>query len=76
MKHGRRHKTLKEQTYGHRFSQDAEGYSRPYRAIDLAEPSGATAVPVEDAPVAVRLTTKEKKRLRFLGVEPEVEEKD
>lgn len=69
MKHGRRHKTLKEQAYVAR--QDALGYKTPYPPIDVAEPTGPPPAPVEDAPLAARLTTKEKKRLRFVGVNPE-----
>jgi hypothetical protein len=74
MKHGRRHKTLKEQAYIAR--KDAEGYGRPYRPIDVAEPSGEFAheAPPEEIPLAAKLSTKEKKRLRFAGVDPDAPE--
>lgn len=73
MKHGRRHKTLKEQAYMAR--KDAEGYGRPYRPIDVAEPTGEHAAepPAEEVPLSVKLTTKEKKRLKFAGVDPDAE---
>lgn len=69
MKHGRRHMKLKEQAYLAR--KDAEGYAAPYRPIDVAEPTGdAAPEPLEDAPLAARLSTKDRKRLRHLGVDP------
>lgn len=73
MKHGRRHMTLKEQAYLKR--KDAEGYGRPYRPIDVAEPTGGHAAePLpEEIPLAAKLSTKEKKRLRFAGVDPDAE---
>lgn len=73
MKHGRRHKTLKEQAYIAR--KDAEGYGRPYRPIDVAEPTGAFAAepPPEEIPLVAKLSTKEKKRLKFAGVDPDAE---
>lgn len=74
MKHGRRHNKLKEQTYGQRFRQDAEGYTRAYRPIDVAEPSAPAKPleqPPEDLPLAAKLTTKEKKRLKWAGVDPD-----
>ena len=63
--------TLKEQAYVKR--KDAEGYGRPYRPIDVAEPTGAFAAepPAEEVPLAAKLSTKEKKRLRHLGVDPD-----
>lgn len=74
MKHGRRHKTLKEQTYARRFQQGAPGYASEYAPIDVAEPAGPVAPPPEpEVPLAARLSTKERKRLRHLGIEPEDE---
>lgn len=73
MKHGRRHKTLKEQAYMAR--KDAEGYGRPYRPIDVAEPvAPAPPPPPPEEPFAARLSTKDRKRLRHLGVDPDAEE--
>lgn len=63
--------TLKEQAYLKR--KDAEGYGRPYRPIDVAEPTGEFAAPPpsEEVPLVAKLSTKEKKRLRFAGVDPD-----
>ena len=74
MKHGRRHKTLKEQAYVAR--KDAEGYGRPYRPIDVAEPTGEYAAepPPDAVPLVAKLSTREKKRLRFAGVDPDAAE--
>jgi hypothetical protein len=71
VKHGRRHKTLKEQAYVAR--QDALGYKTPYPPIDVAEPTAPPPPPPEDAPLAARLSTKERKRLRHAGVDPDAE---
>lgn len=73
MKHGRRHMTLKEQAYVAR--QNAEGYKTPYRPIDVAVPVKPVAPPVvEDEPLAARLSTKDRKRLRHLGVDPDADD--
>ncbi len=73
MKHGRRHDKLKEQAYVAR--KDAEGYGRPYRAIDVAENAAAVPPPpVEDAPASVRIGGKAKRQLKRLGVDPEASE--
>lgn len=73
MKHGRRHDKLKEQAYLAR--KDAEGYARPYRPIDVAEPTGEfeAEAPPPEVPLAAKLSTKEKKRLKFVGVDPDEE---
>lgn len=65
--------TLKEQAYLKR--KDAEGYGRPYRPIDVAEPTGEHAAepPPEAIPLAAKLSTKEKKRLKFAGIDPDAE---
>ena len=69
MKHGRRHKTLKEQAYIAR--QDAPGYKTPYPPIDVAMPTKREPVaPVEDAPFPTRPSTQDKKRPRQLGLTP------
>lgn len=74
MKHGRRHKTLKEQTYAARFKQGAQGYARDYEPIPVAEPTAPVELPEETAePLAAKLTTKEKKRLKHLGIDPDSE---
>lgn len=71
MKHGRRHMTLKEQAYLKR--KDAEGYGRPYRPIDVAEPTGEHAVPPPEpeVPLAVALDRKARRQLRRAGVDPD-----
>lgn len=75
MKHGRRHMTLKEQTYAARFRQDAPGYARAYEPIPVAEPAAPVELPEETAtPLAARLSTKDRKRLRHLGVDPDADE--
>ena len=77
MKHGRRHDKLKEQAYLAR--KDAEGYNRPYRPIDVAQPTepakAPPAPPPPDAgvPLAARLNRKQRKQLAWHGVEPEDE---
>jgi hypothetical protein len=72
MKHGRRHKTLKEQAYIAR--QDAPGYKTPYAPIDVAEPTRRIPIETpEDLPLAARISTKDKKRLRHLGVDVDTE---
>lgn len=74
MKHGRRHKTLKEETYVDRFRQGAAGYARGYDAIDVAQPPAAPPPPPPlEVPLAARLSTKERKRLRHLGVDPDAD---
>lgn len=74
MKHGRRHKTLKEQTYAARFRQGAPGYAEAYAPIDVAEPAEPPPPPpAPELPLAAKLTTKERKRLRHLGVDPDAE---
>ena len=74
MKHGRRHDKLKEQAYLAR--KDAEGYARPYRPIDVAEPAGGRApAPLpEGAPLAAKLGTKAKKALKWTGVDADAPE--
>lgn len=72
MKHGRRHKTLKEQVYTQRFHQDAPGYARPVAPIDVAEPTGAYApepLP-EGAPLGLALPRKAQRQLRRAGIDP------
>lgn len=74
MKHGRRHKTLKEQTYAARFRQGAQGYARDYEPLDVAEPAAPVAPPPPaEAPLAEKLSTKEKKRLKHLGIDPDAD---
>ena len=68
MKHGRRHKTLKEQAYIAR--KDAEGYATPYRPIDVAQPvAPPPEPPPETLPLAAKLGTRAKKALRWKGVD-------
>lgn len=75
MKHGRRHKTLKEQTYAARFRQGAQGYGRDYEPIPVAEPTTPPPPPPPaEAPLAAKLTTKERKRLQHLGIDPDEEQ--
>lgn len=71
MKHGRRHMTLKEQAYLKR--KDAEGYGRPYRPIDVAEPTGefAAEAPRHEVPLAEALDRKAKRQLKRAGVDPQ-----
>lgn len=76
MKHGRRHDKLKEQAYLAR--KDAEGYKRPYRPIDVAEPNPQKppepTPPPEAPPLAAKLNTRVKKQLKWAGVDPDAEE--
>lgn len=75
MKHGRRHDKLKEQAYLAR--KDAEGYNRPYRAMDVAQPAATKAAPdpppEEGVPLAAKLNRKQRKQLAWHGVDPEEE---
>ena len=74
MKHGRRHDSLKEGVYKQRFRQGAQGYARPYEAIDVAEPTGPVAPPPpEEVPLADVLGRKSKHALRRAGVKPDEE---
>lgn len=70
MKHGRRHKTLKEQAYLAR--KDAEGYGRPYRPIDVAEPTGEFAAkPAADGtPLPLALGARARRQLKRAGIDP------
>ncbi len=77
MKHGRRHKTLKEQVYAARFRQGAQGYAAGYEPIPVAEPTSTPAPPPPAAtPLAAKLTKKERKRLQHLGIDPDADEPD
>ena len=62
--------TLKEQAYLKR--KDAEGYGRPYRPIDVAEPTGEFAAepPSHELPLGEALGKKAKRQLKRAGVEP------
>jgi hypothetical protein len=73
MKHGRRHKTLKEQAYLAR--KDAEGYGRPYRAIDVAEPEGPPVeAPPAEVPLGLALGRKAQRQLKRKGIDPLTDE--
>lgn len=70
MKHGRRHKTLKEQAYLAR--KDALGYGTPYPPIDVAEPTGefVAEAPPAEVPLALAANKKALRQLRRLGIDP------
>jgi len=72
MKHGRRHSSLKEKTYRDRFHQGAEGYARPYDALDVREGTG-TPEPREEptTPLAQALPKKARRQLKRLGLDAE-----
>lgn len=63
--------TLKEQAYLKR--KDAEGYGRPYRPIDVAEPTGEFVAPPpeHEVPLNLALDRKAKRQLKRAGVDPD-----
>ena len=80
MKHGRPHKVLKEQAYKARGQNHAEGYTRPYRALDMApeDPTWKADAPdtEEEGPLTLgaALPRKSKRLLKnHLGVDPDDE---
>lgn len=68
MKHGRRHNKLKEQAYLAR--KDADGYARPHRPIDVAEPTGEfEATPPPSLELHNVLGRKSRHAVRHVGVD-------
>lgn len=75
MKHGRRHDSLKEKVYRERAASGAEGYTRPYRPIDVAEGNpDAPPLPEPETPLGVALPKKAKRHLKRMGIDPEKDE--
>lgn len=71
MKHGRRHKVLKEKTYRDRAAQDAPGYKRPYDPIDVREPEHPSPPPAPPTtPAGSKIGGKAKRDLQRLGIDP------
>lgn len=63
--------SLKEKTYRDRFAQGAEGYARPYDAMDVREGSGAPEPEAPGTPLGVALPKKAQRQLKRLGIEPD-----
>lgn len=78
MKHGRPHKVLKEQAYKARGQNHAEGYTTPFRPLEMAEKDDTWKA---DAPevdgeaaltLAAALPRKSKRLLKnHVGVDPD-----
>lgn len=74
MKHGRRHSSLKEKTYRDRYQQGAEGYARPYDALDVREGTGEPQAREEPTtPLAKALPKKAQRQIKRLGLESDEE---
>lgn len=72
MKHGRRHDSLKEKAYLER--QNAEGYKRPYRPIDVAMPQKPPVPPPPaEVPLGTALSKRDKRALKRVGIAAEDE---